>query len=189
MKPDLSILICSVPSRWEMAKSLYTKILDMVGDKNIEVLLLMDNKKRTIGEKREALKNISRGRYFMFIDDDDDLFSVEEVYEAARTREVDVITFKVQSRNADGSTYIVTCGLGNEVEHNSVDGNYVDLKRPPFMQSAWNEEFKTIRYPRLNYAEDWGWLQVALAEARTQVFIDKVICAYNFNPSISEARI
>lgn len=161
----------------------------MVGDKDIEVLLLVDNKKRTIGEKREALKNISQGDYFMFVDDDDDLYSIEEIYEAACKHDVHVITYKVRCRNADGSTYIVTCGLGNEVEHNSVDGRYVDLKRPPFMQSAWSKEFKTIRYPKLNYAEDWGWLQVALEYAKTQIFIDKILAAYNFNPKISEASL
>lgn len=189
MKPVLSILIPSIPSRWEKAIALYNKIMVMVDYRNIEVLLLADNKKRTIGEKREALKNICNGKYFMFIDDDDDLFSIEEVYLAALFNDVDVITFKVRSRNADGSHYIVTCGLGNEVEHNSVDGRYVDMKRPPFMQSAWNEKYKTIRYPKLNYGEDWEWVKVALEDAKTQVFIDKVIAAYNFDPKISEASL
>lgn len=57
------------------------------------------------------------------------------------------------------------------------------------MQSAWNEKYKTVRYPKLNYAEDWEWVKVALEDAKTQIFIDKVIAAYNFNPNISEATL
>lgn len=188
MKPLLSILICSITSRRYQAIMLYERIIDMVGDKEIEVLMLTDNKKRTIGEKREALKNISNGKYFMFIDDDDDLFSVDEIYEACQ-QDVDVITFKVRARNPDGSTYIVTCGLGNEVEHKTKDGRYLDIKRPPFMQSAWSEKYKTVRYPKLNYAEDWGWLQPVLEDAKTQVFIDMVLAAYNFDPKVTEAHL
>ena len=55
---QLSILIPSIPTRFNKAKALYDKILSMVGDKQIEILMLTDNKKRTIGEKREALKNV-----------------------------------------------------------------------------------------------------------------------------------
>jgi hypothetical protein len=188
MKPRLSILICSIPSRWLLAKALYQHILGLVGDKNIEVLLFLDNKKRTIGEKREAIKNVSLGKYFMFIDDDDFLFSVDEIYNATES-DVDVITFDVRSRNADGSFYTVSFGLGNAVEHNTEDGRYLDCKRPPFTQCAWAEKFKPIRYPKLNYAEDWEWVRVALEMAKTEIHINKTIAAYNFDPNISEASL
>lgn len=188
MKPLLSILICSIPSRWNSGIALFNKLFTLIGDKNIEILLLGDNKKRTIGEKREALKNVSNGKYFMFIDDDDDLYSVEELYKAAKN-DVDVITFKVKCRNADGSEFIVTYGLGNEIEHNTKDGRYLDCKRPPFHQAAWNEKFKQIRFPKLNYAEDWGWAKVANEIAKTEIFIDKILVAYNFDPNVSEAVV
>lgn len=188
MKPFLSILICSIPSRWDKAKALYNKLALMSEGKEIEVLMLMDNKKRTIGEKREALKNISNGKYFIFIDDDDDLFSVDELYEAAKG-DVHVITFKVRCFNSDGSDFIVTYGLGNEIEHNTKDGRYLDCKRPPFHSAAWSEKFKPINFPALSYAEDWGWAKLANALAKTSTHIDKVLVSYNFDPKISEAVI
>ncbi len=88
----LSILIPSIPSRFERAIKLYNEILAMCEGLDIEVLMLTDNKKRTIGEKREALKNLSKGKYFMFVDDDDSLLSIKEIYEATE-KDVDVITF------------------------------------------------------------------------------------------------
>lgn len=194
--PNLSILICSIPSRWDKAKALYNHCLELVGDKNIEVLLFMDNKKRTIGEKREAIKNISNGKYFMFVDDDDSLYSIDSVY-AATKEDVDVITFKSKCKNSDGSEYIVSFGLRNEVEHNTNEkGFYVDLKRPPFPQCAWNGfYYKTVHYPKFNYGEDWGWVKKAINKipeasySDAEFHIDEIIHGYNFDPKVSEAEV
>lgn len=186
-RPRLSILIPAVPSRFERAKVLIERITYLIRDKDIEILCFCDNKKRTIGEKREALKNISNGKYFMFVDDDDDILSLDEIYEAA-ANDVDVITFKQKCVNASKIEYIVTFGLGNPVETNSDGhGNYTDMRRPPFHVCAWNNRFKAIPFPAVNYAEDWGWVEPALKQASTEIHIDKVIHCYNFDPVMSEA--
>ncbi len=182
----LSILIPSIPSRFKRALKLYKQISAMCEGKDIEILMLTDNKQRTIGEKREALKNISNGKYFMFVDDDDSLLSVEKLYEASE-KDVDVITFRQRSFNNDGSSYIVTFGLGNPIEHNTVNENYIDCKRPPYHVCAWHQRFKKIHYPAINYAEDAVWVKKALRHARAEHFIDEVIHSYNFNLAVSEA--
>lgn len=185
-KPRLSILIPSIPSRFDMAKERYTRYIEMVGDKDIEVLLFMDNKKRSIGAKREALKNISKGKYFLISDEDDDLLSIDEIYEAT-LKNVDVITFKQRCFNPDGSEFIVTFGLGNEIEHNTEKGRYLDCKRPAFHMCAWNQRFKKIHYPDISYAEDGVWAIEANKLAKTEIHIDKIVHSYNFSPLISEA--
>jgi hypothetical protein len=163
---QLSILIPSIPSRFDKAIGLYQKIVFLVGERDIEILMLTDNKKRTIGEKREALKNASNGKYFMFVDDDDDLVDLEDLYNAT-FEDVDVITFQQLCLNADKTTFKVTFGLGNEIEHTSHNGRYLDCKRPPFHICAWNQRFKDYQFPSVNYAEDWGWLQQVLPIAKT----------------------
>lgn len=188
MTPRLSILIPSIPSRWYMAKVLFDGLTELVGDRDIEVLLLMDNKQRTIGEKREALKNASNGKYFMFVDDDDSLYSVDEIYEAT-ANDVDVITFKSKCRNSDGSEYIVTFGLKNEIEHNTQDGRYLDCKRPPFTQCAWASRFKKFAFPASNYGEDWEWVKQCLPTAFLETHIPLVLHGYNFDPEVSEAVV
>jgi|GEM_PF-1141392 len=188
-QPVLSILICSIPSRWDKARTLYTHIMELVGDKNIEVLLFMDNKKRSIGMKRQAIKDIANGKYFMFVDDDDWLHSVDEIYEACST-DVDVICFKSKCRNSDGSEYIVTMGLQYEVEHKSEEGRYVDCNRPPWVQCAWKRENAgRARFDDSNYGEDWYFVRHAIQVCQTQHFIDNVLHAYNFDPEVSEAVV
>lgn len=184
--PLLSILICSIPSRFDKAKQLYNDVAAMCEGLDIEILILTDNKTRSIGAKREALKNISKGKYFFFVDDDDSLYSIKEIYEACK-QDVDVITFKVKCRNSNGSTFIVTVGLGNEVEHKSIDGSYVDLKRPPFLQAVWNGKYRSVPFADLMYGEDWEF--VKQIDAKTEIHIDEVLQGYNFDPTTSEAVV
>lgn len=187
---QLSILIPSIPSRWERAQKLYTKISAMCAGKDIEILLFMDNKKRSIGLKRDALVQMSRGKYFMFVDDDDDLISVDEIYEAT-FQDVDVITFKQQCYGIDAkkTPFTVTFGLGNDNEMGKGPeyGVYLDCKRPPYHVCAWNQYFKKFRYPDNGTSEDWDWTQQCITEAKTEVFIDKILHKYNFDANVSEA--
>ena len=190
---QLSILIPSIPSRWERAQNLYTKISKMCEGKDIEILLFLDNKKRTVGAKRDALVQMSRGKYFMFVDDDDDIMSVDEIYQAT-FQDVDVITFKQLCLNQNKSTFVVTFGIGNENESNvnrqlttATNTVFNDCKRPPYHICAWNQKFKKYRFPEISYGEDWEWVQQCIPEAKTEVFIDKILHSYNYDQTVSEA--
>jgi hypothetical protein len=184
---QLSILIPSIPSRFDKAKNLISKLQENIGDKRIEVICLIDNKVKSIGEKRDDLVQISNGKYFMFLDDDDDLENLEEVYEKTFL-DVDVITSKSECRNSNGSKFIVTHHLGSEIEHkNDGNGNYIDCNRPPFHINAWNKKYKEYRFPFVSYGEDWGWLKQFVHIANEEAYIDKVVYKYNFDLSITEA--
>lgn len=186
-QPRLSILIPSIPSRWNLSTKLYGDLLTMAEGKDIEIIMLTDNKLMSIGEKQNHLLWIAHGKYFCFLHDDDYLVSLDEIYEAA-LQDVDVIDFKAKCRNSDGSTYIVTQQLGNPVEHNSADGRYLDMKRPPWTNCFWNRErFKDVIFPEISYSEDWEWLVQCLEIAKTEVFIDKILFEYNFDPNVTEA--
>lgn len=183
----LSILIPSIPSRFEMANKLYSNLLTMAEGLDIEIVMLTDNKVMSIGRKCENLVWASTGKYFMFIHDDDELVSLQEIYDAT-AGDVDVIDFKAECTNPDGSTFIVTQQLGNPVEHNTQDGKYLDSLRPPFPNCAWHEKFKEIAtFPDTSYAEDWVWVEQCLKAAETEHFIDKILFKYNFSPSVTEA--
>lgn len=184
---QLSVLIPSVPSRLDKLQTIFDKLIGLSLDKRIEVLSLCDNKVQTIGEKRDNLAQLSKGKYFMFVDDDDDVENIEDVYNATFL-DVDVITFKSECRNSNGTKYIVTHHLGNAIEHNTDgNGNYIDSLRPPWHCCAWRSKYKQYRFPHVNYAEDWGWLSQFVDSAKTEYFIDKVVYKYNFDILITEA--
>jgi hypothetical protein len=88
----LSILTPTIPSRMYSDKGytmelecLQQKIERQIGGQAVEHLILSDNRKRSIGAKRQALLDIARGQYIAFVDDDDDIADgyVEELLAAA----------------------------------------------------------------------------------------------------------
>jgi hypothetical protein len=181
---QLSILIPAIPERWGIGQNLFTRLLKMCEGKDIEILYFMDNKKRPAGEKMNSLMNISNGKYFMFCHDDDDILTIDEVYQAT-FQDVDVITFKqlCDSPNDEKTPYIVTFGLGNPIEivPGYAPGSFGDCRRPPWSVCAWNQKFKSIQYNGI-YAEDNDWVKRAIEEAKTEIFLDVIVCRYCFSP-------
>ena len=188
---QLSILIPAIPERWAIGQRLFTKLLKMCEGKDIEILYLMDNKKRTCGEKMNSLMNISNGKYFMFCHDDDDILRIDEVYQAT-FQDVDVITFKqlCDSPNEAKTPYVVTFGLGNpnEIFDGPVPESFGDCRRPPWSVCAWNQRFKSIQYNSMR-AEDWDWVKRAIEEAKTEVFLDIIVCKYCFDPYLTSDAV
>ena len=49
----LSILTPAVPSRWDRLMKLSDELIAQIGTKPVEHLVFLDNKRRTVGEKRD----------------------------------------------------------------------------------------------------------------------------------------
>ncbi len=68
----LSILIPTVPRRKAKLDQLLEKLYPQLTDE-VELLVLLDNKKRTLWYKRNEMLSIANGNYVIFADDDDEL--------------------------------------------------------------------------------------------------------------------
>ncbi len=94
--PILSILTPSIHSRLRQVDYLCSFINRQIIDPaTVEHLVLVDNKSRTVGEKRDALLRIARGDYVAFVDDDDWISAdyVPALVAAAKVFCPSVITF------------------------------------------------------------------------------------------------
>lgn len=110
-KPLLSILIPTVVERqpeFENLKSnIYAELKEDGFLREVEIFSICDNKKMTIGEKRELLYKEAKGLYSIQLDDDDQLSrnAIELILEAIRSNpDVDVISFE-EYVNIDGREY------------------------------------------------------------------------------------
>jgi glycosyltransferase involved in cell wall biosynthesis len=191
----LSILTPAVPSRMAQLAKLCEELARQIGGLAVEHLTLLDNKRRTVGEKRDALLRAARGAYVAFVDDDDWISPdyVAELVKAAKERP-DVITFW-QGAEVNGKHGIVMFKLGNQNEafhggdlpNNAADA-YI-TKRNAWHVCAWRRTLAIqSRFPASNYGEDWAFAAPLCAlPGLREIHISKVLHYYRHSSETTEA--
>lgn len=187
----LSVLIPSIPERAETRLRLISELERQCESTNdVEILCFIDNKKRSIGAKRDALKSIAKGEYIAFVDDDDYIneIYIDRLLEATETK-ADVITF-MQSCMISHKPVIVTFGINNpneEIVYSDKMGMR-PVKRKPFPCCAFKRELvKDIEYPDVGYGEDWHWSKQAIERCETEHHIKEILHFYTYDKDISKA--
>lgn len=184
--PTLSILTPAVPSRLEHIGRLCEEISKQIGGAAVEHLVLIDNKKRTVGEKRDALLRAARGKYVAFVDDDDWIAPdyVLKLLESAAYNP-DVITFW-QEAEYNGKRSQVRFKLGQENEAFNAGGI---TKRNAWHVCAWRRSHAILSsFPATNYGEDWAWAKpLCEIQGLREAHIEKVLHHYIHNAKTTEA--
>jgi len=187
----LSILICAIPERSYIAQQLINELEKQSEGKDVEILCLIDNRKRSIGAKRNALKSLVNGEYFAFCDDDDNISEdyISELLNAIEQKP-DVVTFK-QLAHINNEPFTVTFGIKNENEPaEKVGENYKDIKRKPFHVCAWKTSLvRNCFFSDTNYGEDSFFADFAQKEVLSEVFIDKILHYYFYSTEKTRAII
>lgn len=185
MKTQLSILTPTIPGREKQLLELTEKIQKQIGDLPVEHLSLCDNRKRSIGAKRQSLVDIAQGKYIAFCDDDDDISDdyVEEILKAAPV-DADVITFEQDSFYNEHYSKIVF-GLNNQDEGYRPNG--ITL-RAPWHVCAWKKSaVKTCQFGERNNGEDIIWSRQARRRVTTAFHIAKVLHIYRHDARLTAA--
>lgn len=185
----LSILIPSIPSRFDRVQNLVRKLEQQIGDRNdVEIIVFMDNKKRTIGKKRDTIKYLATGEYFSMIDDDDDVADtfVHDICDAISKYNVDVVTFDSMV-HIEGNTGIVNMSIFNK--ENEQYSHERLTRRQPFHMCAWKtNKFATIGFDDLMYGEDAIFSYKATQLATSEHHIDKTLHHYHWDVDVTEAK-
>lgn len=185
----LSILTPTIPGREKQLHALQTRIeaqssgLKTLGQ--VEHLILSDNRKRSIGAKRQALFDIARGQYIAFVDDDDDITDtyVTDLLAAAASG-ADVITF-MQAADYNGQKSIVDFQLGQGDHAYEPDGI---TNRDAWHVNAWRRETVLgCQFLESNYGEDRVWAIQARKRARTTYHIPKILHFYRHDAATTAA--
>jgi Glycosyl transferase family 2 len=182
----LSILTPAVPSRLDQLGALCRDLEKQIGSAAVEHLVLLDNKKRTVGEKRDALLRAARGNYVAFVDDDDYVsFNYVSALFSGMNSNPDVITF-LQQATVNGERAIIEFKLGNPNEPFK-PGTLV--KRNAWHVCAWRRSLAICsHFPAVNYGEDWAFAAPLCAIPRlTEVHINRVLHYYRHSSKTTEA--
>ena len=201
----VSILIPTLIERRKVYNELIDKIYKQIdeGDyrSKIEIVSICDDRSLKLSDKRNTLQKLSRGKYFMALDDDDELSddfckSVIDHIENLSTfqkNEPDCIGFN-QLAKVQGKRFIVkpniNCGLSlTQTEGTS---NYPEFYRYPWQFNLWHEKYKRVYRTDsdTNSREDLNWLKkVQLEYPKNMTYIDKCLHIYNFdNPELSTCQ-
>ena len=184
--PLLSVLILTIPERAGSFARLVRDVVDQArayGLGDVEVLALLDDGKRLIGDKRNALLGQARGRFVAWIDDDDEVSPtyVSTLCDQIRaTPDVDVVTFRMLR------THPAAPDLLCEFDLHAGGGRQVS-DTPPIWQSvpnhlcAWRAELAKLEaFPPCaeNWRQDLQWAQAMARAGKSQVKLDATL--YNY---------
>ncbi len=191
MMIKLSILVPTIPSRLsKFFTPLINDLLLQISDNSdIEIVGLFDNKKRSVGQKRNELLRMSQGEYLVFIDDDDGIAPdyISSIMNALQ-----------ENPTADCVVYdcITTIdGDPNKRIYSKYSINYEYSKsrtqwrgKPAHTMVYRSEIAKKYLYKDTNFGEDIDWVIRACKEIKNEIRIDRVLYFYNFNSATTETR-
>lgn len=199
-----SIMMLSIPSRIDSMTAAMKHLqeqADATGqEKAVEILVLLDNRSKTISEKRNDLLQIARGKYIAFLDDDDAVSKdyISQVLSAIDAHDgVDCISFD-QWCLIDNEPMNVEFGLGNPHGQmwRDAEGFLGDIKRPPYHMCAWKRELAQSEpfLPLLgengqSYGEDLNWLLRLYPKAQTEHHINDALHGYIYNKTTTTSLV
>lgn len=186
-----SILIAAIPSRYHSAHKLLFSLLEqqsVARMPDVELLYFMDNRRRSVGAKRNALLSMAMGDYISFIDDDDAVAPnyvgmLHEAIVRARKDSVDVICFGQKATlKPAGVIHMCTYSLAHykqrepdkrRVLATTKEQNTLAWTGPPSHTMVWRREtVKDIKFPDKQFGEDVGWVDLACEKATTEIIMD-----------------
>lgn len=196
----LSVLIPSIPSRIDRMELLFNRLQKQANDvgamNEVEILCFLDNKKRSVGHKRDGLVQLARGIFCTFADDDDIVYDdyMKIQIEAIRSApaDTDVIVYEQDCTIDGGNKFKVRFGMEyhNEEASKNPAGKWLNITRKPFHTCLWRTALaQSERFADVSYGEDWDWCKrlVAKTSVSRQHRVNATPLCYVFNSKVTEA--
>lgn len=193
----LSILIPTTTKRVDyffpnIIKYIDGQIKKIGREKDVQLLWIGDNYSMSIGEKRNALLGMAKGKYSVFIDDDDSVADtyIKDVLEAISKTSADVILYEnVYTINGERKT-ISKYFLEHDSAYEKVlPSGVVSWEGAVPHTVPWKTNIiKGLKFEEISFEEDLRWAKQARKLASTFYRIEKPLYFYRFFDKTSETR-
>jgi glycosyltransferase involved in cell wall biosynthesis len=187
-----------IPSMTAAVKHLQEQADALGQGKAVEILVLLDNRSKSISEKRNDLLQMARGKYIAFLDDDDAVSKdyMSKILTAIDENDVDCISFN-QWCSINGEPMDVEFGIGNP--HGQLwrdeDGFLGDIKRPPYHMCLWRREiaqseaFNPVYGANGQSSEDIDWLMRLYPKIQTEHHIEDALHGYIYSSQTTTSLV
>ena len=195
--PLLTICVPSLRCRFDKLTKLYDKLNEqsLQYEKDVELVLLIDNKNMSVGKKRKQLFNISNGLYVCQIDDDDDIVedfvktlidTIKGVILATENMEIPEVISYDKLCNIDGRTLKVVSSIKYPTDDSQQTNN--TMYRYPWHWCCWrNDIAKSGKFYNCNGIEDSIFPKSLRPIVTKELKLNKILCYYNFNSTMTQS--
>jgi glycosyltransferase involved in cell wall biosynthesis len=172
----LSILILTIPERAHLLEGLLDRLRPQITGKPVEILLHRSATK-SIGEKRNALLDMAKGKWVVYIDDDD-LVSrdyVDKILSALRTNPDCVgISGIIVTRGRERQWHI-------SLNHPGwFETDKVYYRSPNHISPVRRSLALQARFPETNHGEDAEYSRRLIGLLKTEVKVEGNIYTYRY---------
>jgi len=188
-KRKLSILIPTLPVRLnkmvKLVNTLTTQIHKGGFSDVVQLMVDMDSKEVSIGEKRNRMVVNACGEYVVFIDDDD---LVSPIYVKMLLHGInqnkDVITFKGEYWESRNKVKDIVLGMHHN-NHNTKDFFY---RSPNHLCAIRRVIALKCKYPHINFGEDSEYQVKVRKHIKTECHINDKLYFYHFEERKSQTH-
>lgn len=201
----ISILIPTIPSRESSLNNLLKILLPQMStftsskdyDNNItilkyhnfdvEIIVCSDEKKITTGEKRNCLLKIAKGKYVIYIDDDDEVpnYYINELKKAC---DLDSDCFAINGKMTTDGQKEIKWRLSKDYDNITIKENGVDvyLRKTNHITGVKRELALLAPFPNKSNAEDKGYSDALNPFLKTEYKIELPMYHYKFSTKNKE---
>lgn len=201
----ISILIPTIPSRESSLNNLLKILLPQMStftsskdyDNNItilkyhnfdvEIIVCSDEKKITTGEKRNCLLKIAKGKYVIYIDDDDEVpnYYINELKKAC---DLDSDCFAINGKMTTDGQKEIKWRLSKDYDNVTIKENGVDvyLRKTNHITGVKRELALLAPFPNKSNAEDKGYSDTLNPFLKTEYKIELPMYHYKFSTKNKE---
>ena len=181
----LSILICSLESRKEFLARLQARLAPQLTDE-VQVIVNIDNRQKSIGQKRNELLDQACGLYISYVDDDDLVSEdyVSKVLGAIKKSYPDVIGMHLIMTTDSVITEKTFHSLKYTHWYDEPDPDKPWLKQyyrnPNHLNPVKLDYALAVRFPLISMGEDKSYSERLKPYLHTEEYIDEPIYFYEF---------
>ena len=181
---NLSILICTLPERKESYKFINDKLMRQCCDLGVfsgqVEICTINNTVMTTGAKRNALLEMSRGKFIVFVDDDDDVSDdyVEKIFfTILKHPYIDCIGIEgiITTDGMQQKDWIISVDCKDWYEENDVY-----FRTPNHISPVRRELALQAGFPDVTYAEDREYSKRLLPLCKNEAKIKGSIYHYKY---------